>query len=245
MMGGATSNAGPDIASRVEALDWDYIAADIDAYGCAATPALLTSEQCRELAALYDNDDSFRKRVLMARHNFGQGEYRYFDYPLPSAVQALRRTIYPRLAPLANSWREQLKEDGRFPPSLEEYLTQCHQAGQTKATPLLLKYAPGDYNRLHRDLYGEWVFPLQMTVMLSDPAQDFSGGEFMLVEQRPRQQSRGEVVALGQGEAVIFTVNNRPVLGTRGFYRVNTRHGVSRLRSGRRFTLGVIFHDAE
>jgi hypothetical protein len=180
----------------------------------------------------------------MQRHAFGRGEYQYFRYPLPGAVEALRQAIYPHLAPIANRWRERLNEEGRFPPSLAAYLEQCHKAGQERPTPLLLKYGPGDYNCLHQDLYGDLVFPLQLTVLLSDPAADFTGGEFLLVEQRPRAQSRGEVVPLQQGEAVIFPVHHRPVEGTRGPYRVTMRHGVSRLRSGQRYTLGIIFHDA-
>jgi hypothetical protein len=180
----------------------------------------------------------------MQRHAFGRGEYQYFRYPLPGSVEALRQTIYPHLAPIANRWRERLNEEGWFPPSLAAYLEQCHKAGQERPTPLLLKYGPGDYNCLHQDLYGDLVFPLQLTVLLSDPEEDFTGGEFLLVEQRPRAQSRGEVVPLRQGEAVIFPVHHRPVEGTRGPYRVTMRHGVSRLRSGERYTLGIIFHDA-
>jgi hypothetical protein len=180
----------------------------------------------------------------MQRHAFGRGEYQYFRYPLPGSVEAFRQTIYPHLAAIANRWRERLSEEGRFPPSLAAYLERCHQAGQQRPTPLLLKYGPGDYNCLHQDLYGDLVFPLQLTVLLSDPEQDFTGGEFLLVEQRPRAQSRGEVVPLRQGEAVIFPVHHRPVAGARGPYRVTMRHGVSRLRSGERYTLGIIFHDA-
>jgi hypothetical protein len=180
----------------------------------------------------------------MQRHAFGRGEYKYFKYPLPGAVEGLRQAIYPRLAPIANRWRERLKEEGRFPPSLAAYLSECHKVGQERPTPLMLKYGPGDYNCLHQDLYGALVFPLQLTVLLSAPEEDFTGGEFLLVEQRPRAQSRGEVVPLQQGEAVIFPVHHRPVEGTRGAYRVTMRHGVSRLRSGERYTLGIIFHDA-
>jgi len=180
----------------------------------------------------------------MQRHAFGRGEYQYFRYPLPAVVEDRRQAIYPHLAPIANRWREQLNEEGRFPPSLAAYLERCHKAGQVRPTPLLLKYGPGDYNCLHQDLYGDLVFPLQLTVLLSAPEEDFTGGEFLLVEQRPRAQSKGEVVPLGQGEAVIFPVHHRPVAGTRGPYRVMMRHGVSRLRSGKRYTLGIIFHDA-
>jgi hypothetical protein len=229
--------------TRLGQLDWEAIAASLDGRGYAVIPALLTDRECRGLAALYDREEVFRSRIIMARHGFGRGEYKYFRYPLPSLVEKLRHAIYPRLAPIANRWRERLEETGRFPPSLEEYLADCHGAGQTRPTPLLLKYGPGDYNCLHQDLYGERVFPLQLTVLLSDP-RSFAGGEFVLVEQRPRMQSKAEVVPLNQGEAVIFAVHHRPVQGTRGVYRVNQRHGVSRIRAGERFTLGVIFHDA-
>jgi uncharacterized protein len=199
---------------------------------------------CRDLAGLYERDEAFRSRVVMARHNFGRGEYKYLRYPLPPPVKALREALYPRLAPLANGWHERLRLEPRFPATLKAYLDRCHAAGQERPTPLILKYEASDYNCLHQDLYGDLVFPLQATVLLSAPGRDFEGGEFMLVEQRPRMQSKGEVVPLGQGDMVVFAVNHRPVEGARGFYRVTMRHGVSRLRSGRRFTLGVIFHDA-
>jgi len=225
-------------------VDWREIAGSLDERGYAITPPLLGREECGTLAALYPLEDNFRRRVIMQRHAFGRGEYKYFKYPLPGVVEELRQAIYPRLAPIANRWRERLKEDGRFPPSLAAYLSECHNAGQERPTPLLLKYGPGDYNCLHQDLYGELVFPLQLTVLLSAPEEDFTGGEFLLVEQRPRAQSRGEVVPLQQGEAVIFPVHHRPVEGSRGAYRVTMRHGVSRLRSGERYTLGIIFHDA-
>jgi uncharacterized protein len=231
-------------ADRVAAVDWRQAAASLDERGYATTAALLTSEQCRGLASLYDQEEAFRSRVVMQRHGFGRGEYKYLRYPLPRIVEALRQAIYPRLAPIANRWRERLREQNRFPPTLGTYLKQCHEAGQERPTPLLLKYETGDYNCLHQDLYGPLVFPLQLTVLLSMPEDDFSGGEFLLVEQRPRAQSRGEVVPLQQGEAVIFPVHHRPIQGTRGPYRVTMRHGVSRLRSGRRYTLGIIFHDA-
>jgi hypothetical protein len=230
--------------SRAAAVDWQQVAASLDERGYATTAALLTTEQCRSLAALYDSEEAFRSRVVMQRHGFGSGEYKYLRYPLPDIVEALRQAIYPQLAPIANRWRERLREEGRFPPALAAYLKACHAAGQERPTPLILKYEAGDYNCLHQDLYGELVFPLQLTVLLSAPEADFSGGEFLLVEQRPRAQSRGEVVPLRQGEAVIFPVRHRPVEGARGPYRVTMRHGVSRLRAGRRFTLGVIFHDA-
>ncbi len=212
--------------------------------GFAVTGPLLTHEQCVELAGLYDCDDLFRSKVVMARHGFGSGEYKYFDYPLPEIVQSLRASLYEQLAPVANAWAEALRSDIRYPATLDEMLARCHQAGQTRPTPLLLKYGAGDYNCLHQDLYGEHVFPLQATVLLSEPGTDFEGGDFVLVEQRPRMQSRAEVVPLRQGEAVIFAVHHRPRQGSRGIYRVNMRHGVSTVRAGHRNTLGIIFHDA-
>jgi hypothetical protein len=212
--------------------------------GFTVTPGLIGPAECRALAALWPDKARFRSHVIMQRHGYGQGEYQYFTYPLPKPVEALRQALYPELANIANRWNEQLGRAQRFPPTLEDWLQQCHQGGQKRPTPLLLRYGPGDYNCLHRDLYGELVFPLQVTVLLSDPRHDFSGGEFMLVEQRPRMQSRGEVVPLGQGDAVIFAVNERPVKGSRGFHRTAMRHGVSSLRDGQRFTLGIIFHDA-
>ena len=226
------------------AIDWREIEGSLEEHGYAVTPPLLNAAECRGLAGLYNEEGAFRSRVIMQRHAFGRGEYQYFRYPLPSLIDQLRHAIYPHLATIATRWSEQLREEARFPPSLDAYLAQCHAAGQGRPTPLLLKYEPGDYNCLHQDLYGDLVFPLQLTVLLSDPGKEFSGGEFLLVEQRPRAQSRGEVVPLGQGEAVIFPVHHRPVEGTRGAYRVTMRHGVSRLRSGRRYTLGIIFHDA-
>jgi hypothetical protein len=234
-----------EIERRVAALNWTRIAADLDARGCAATPALLTPADCAVLAGRYDDDAAFRSRIVMARHGFGRGEYKYFSYPLPDPVAPLRAALYPRLAPVANCWAERLRSAERYPPEHAAYLRLCHAAGQTRPTPLLLKYGPDDYNCLHQDLYGELAFPLQVAVLLSAPGRDFSGGEFVLVEQRPRMQSRAEVVPLGQGEAVIFAVNHRPVAGVRGEYRVALRHGVSRLRAGTRFTVGVIFHDAK
>ncbi len=216
----------------------------LDRDGYAVLPGLLDPEQCRALAALYDDRAAFRSRVVMARHGFGEGEYKYLAYKLPPVVEELRQALYPMVAPIANRWQHQLGLTTRFPDSLDAYLKICHAAGQTRPTPLILKYGPGDYNCLHQDLYGELVFPLQATVLLSRPGEDFTGGEFLLVEQRPRRQSKGEVVPLSQGDAVVFPVNHRPVAGTRGYYRVTMRHGVSRLRSGSRLTLGVIFHDA-
>ncbi len=227
------------LASRIDSLDWSSLVERLDQQGFATTGPLLSQDECLALTALYDDPAPWRNRVVMARHGFGQGEYRYFRYPLPDAVQCLRENIYPRLAPLANRWQQTEK----FPAQHAEYIAACHAAGQSRPTPLLLRYGPGDYNRLHQDLYGEMVFPLQLTLLLSDPAE-FSGGDFVLVENKPRSQSRAEVVRLSQGEAVIFAVNQRPVQGTRGSYRVAMRHGVSTLHSGSRHTLGVIFHDA-
>lgn len=225
-------------------LDWSAAAAQLDSRGCAVLPSLLDPAACREMATLYSDDKRFRSRVVMSRHGFGRGEYKYFTYPLPPLVAELRTALYEPLAPIANEWSRRLGGDGRYPASLEPFLAGCHAAGQVKPTPLLLQYGPDDYNCLHQDLYGDWVFPLQLTVLLSQPGRDFEGGEFVFTEQRPRMQSRAEVVPLGQGDAVVFAVHHRPVHGTRGEYRVNLRHGVSRVRSGRRHTLGVIFHDA-
>ena len=232
------------IADRIDALDWERIGADLDTYGCATVPLSL-SEECAALSSRYDDDDIYRSRVIMGRHGFGRGEYKYFAYPLPDIIASLRTALYPRLAEVANRWNEQLGLEQRFPAEHAAYLKRCHAAGQTKPTPLLLQYGAGDYNCLHQDVYGELVFPLQVAVLLSRPGEDFSGGEFVLTEQRPRMQSRAEVVPLRQGEGVIFPVHHRPVQGTRGVYRVIMRHGVSRLRDGQRHTLGVIFHDAK
>ncbi len=212
--------------------------------GFNVAKGLLGPTECRTLAALWPQQDLYRKHIVMQRHGYGQGEYQYFAYPLPDPVEQLRQALYPELAKVANGWNEVLGKPERFPPTLKGWLKRCHEAGQKRPTPLVLRYRPGDYNCLHRDLYGELVFPLQVTVLLSDPARDFSGGEFMLVEQRPRMQSRGEVVPLGQGDAVIFAVNERPVKGSRGWHRTAMRHGVSVVREGERFTLGIIFHDA-
>ena len=224
--------------------EWAAALAALDEGGYAVLPGLLDTPECRELEALYDDDTAFRSRVVMARHNYGRGEYKYLRYPLPSRVAALRSALYPRLAPLANEWHGRLRLERRFPADLETYLARVHEAGQQRPTPLILKYEAGDYNCLHQDLYGEHVFPMQATVLLNAPDDDFAGGEFVLVETRPRMQSRAEIVPLGPGGAVIFAVNFRPVAGARGDYRVTMRHGVSRVRRGRRFTLGVIFHDA-
>jgi hypothetical protein len=232
------------LPARIGSLDWPRIAADLDAYGCAVVGPLLGADACAALATRYDDDALFRSRIVMARHGFGRGEYKYFAYPLPDEVAALRTALFSPLARIANRWNEQLGVAPRYPDDHPAYLARCHAAGQTKPTPLLLRYGPGDFNCLHQDLYGEHVFPLQATVLLSRPGDDFSGGEFVLTEQRPRMQSRAEVVPLAQGQAVIFPVHHRPVAGTRGTYRVNMRHGVSRLHAGRRHTLGIIFHDA-
>ena len=226
------------------ALDWVERAAELDAHGYAVLPGLLSPAECRFLAALYPEDGGFRSRIVMSRHGFGRGEYKYFSYPLPARVQQIRAGLYPHLSPIANEWNARLGKDARYPPDLDTFLGQCHAAGQVRPTPLLLQYGPQDYNCLHQDLYGEWVFPLQLTVLLSLPGRDFTGGEFVLTEQRPRMQSRVEVVPLDQGDGVVFAVQHRPVRGSKGDYRVNLRHGVSRVRSGRRHTLGIIFHDA-
>lgn len=233
------------IASRIEAIDWPALLAELDERGSTVIQGLLDAGLCRDIAARYPDESRYRSRVVMARHNFGRGEYRYFCYPLPGPVQQLRGALYPQLAPLANQWNDRMGLPVQYPATHEAFLTRCHDAGQTRPTPLLLKYGAGDYNCLHQDLYGEHVFPLQVAILLSEPGHDFSGGEFVLTEQRPRMQSRVEVVPLRQGDAVIFAVNQRPVAGTRGSYRVSMRHGVSRLRSGQRHTLGIIFHDAQ
>jgi len=235
----------PDLAARITALDWAAISADLDASGYATTGMLLSEQQCASLADCFTCEGLFRSRVIMARHGFGRGEYKYFVYPLPEIVAVLRNALYPELAQIANRWNERLGVAARFPGEHASYVAMCRDAGQTKPTPLLLQYGAGDYNCLHQDLYGEHVFPLQTTILLSWPGAEFSGGEFVLTEQRPRMQSRAEVVPLTQGEAVIFAVHHRPVQGARGSYRVNMRHGVSRVRSGRRHTLGIIFHDAK
>ena len=226
-------------------LEWPRIEAELNERGYATTRQILSAEQCRELASTYADDRGFRSQVIMARHGFGRGEYKYFSYPLPGIIQDLRTKFYPRLAKVANGWEEAWGRTASYPAEHLVYLKKCHAAGQTRPTPLLLKYDAGDYNCLHQDLYGDLFFPLQVAFLLSEPGKDFTGGEFVLVEQRPRMQSRAEVVPLKQGEGVIFAVNQRPVRGSRGYYRVAMRHGVSRLRSGQRYTLGIIFHDAK
>jgi hypothetical protein len=233
-----------DVAQRVAAFDWDGLIAKLDCEGWAILPGLLHERECDAVADLYGPGEAFRSHIQMARHGFGRGEYRYFAYPLSQLVQDLRTTLYPRLVPLANSWNSRMGIDVRFPVDHAAFLQRCHVAGQTRPTPLLLQYGPGDYNCLHQDLYGEHVFPLQVATLLSQPGEDFTGGEFVLTEQRPRMQSRASAVQLGKGDAVVFAVNSRPHRGTRGDYRVKLRHGVSTVRSGKRHALGIIFHDA-
>lgn len=238
------SRGQSEIATQLRALDWQRVARDLDERGNAVIESVLTAAECRLIAGWYADPVLFRSRVVMASHGFGRGEYQYFAYPLPALVATLRSACYPQLAPIANRWNERLRLDVRYPGRHAQFISQCHEAGQTRPTPLLLQYGAGDYNCLHQDLYGECVFPLQLAILLSEPGEDFSGGEFVMTEQRPRMQSRPEVVPLRRGDAVIFAVHHRPVSGTRGVYRVNLRHGVSRVRSGRRTALGVIFHDA-
>jgi uncharacterized protein len=238
-------SAPSDITSRVDAIDWTQAIADLDAQGCAVAKNLLSPEECSAIASLYPDDTHFRSRIVMGSHGFGRGEYKYFSYPLPSLIETLRPLLYAKLCGMANRWNEAMGIAIRYPDAHNAFLKRCHDAGQAKPTPLLLQYGAGDYNCLHQDLYGEHVFPLQVAILLSEPGRDFTGGEFVLTEQRPRMQSRPEVVPLGQGDAVAFAVHHRPVQGTRGVYRVNLRHGVSRIRSGHRHTLGVIFHDAK
>ncbi|MFJ2478656.1 2OG-Fe(II) oxygenase [Pseudomonas sp. NPDC087598] len=230
--------------SRLDSLDWASLEQPLDQDGCAIIRNLLPAESCDRLSALYPQAEPFRSQVIMARHGFGRGEYKYFRYPLPTVVERLRTALYPRLVTVANRWYERMRLATRFPPTHDEFLRCCHAAGQVRPTPLLLQYGPQDYNCLHQDLYGELVFPLQIAVLLSEPGKDFSGGEFVLTEQRPRMQSRPQVLDLKKGDAVIFAVNQRPIQGGRGDYRVTMRHGVSRLHSGKRHTLGIIFHDA-
>ena len=232
------------IAGRVNGLDWAQVSNELDARGSAVIEKLITPKECDALAGLYLKNDIFRSRVVMGRHGFGRGEYKYFSYPLPGIVVGLRTSIYPWLAPVAHRWNDAMGITVRYPAKHVDFIQRCHEAGQLRPTPLLLQYGPGDYNCLHQDLYGEHVFPIQLTILLSEPVRDFTGGEFVLTEQRPRMQSRPEVVPLSQGDAVLFAVHHRPVQGTRGVYRVNLRHGVSRLRSGHRHTMGIIFHDA-
>lgn len=239
-----TERASAALAERLSRTNWAELEAALDADGCARIEQVLKADECEAIAALYAHDELFRSRVVMARHGYGLGEYKYFQYPLPALVAELRAAFYPKLRDVANRWNQSLGVAAQFPAEHAEYLERCHAAGQLRPTPLLLRYATGDYNCLHQDLYGELVFPLQVAVLLSEPERDFTGGEFVLTEQRPRRQSRPLVVPLRRGDALVFAVNERPVQGTRGVYRVKMRHGVSRLRSGQRHTLGVIFHDA-
>jgi hypothetical protein len=232
------------LGDRVAERDWSALEADLDTYGAAILQGLLTRDECLAIASLYPDHRHFRSHIMMARHGFGRGEYKYFAYPLPGLVAAMRTALYARLAPIANRWGAALGTGNAYPLEHPEFLESCHRQGQRRPTPLLLQYGPGDYNCLHQDLYGNLAFPIQVAVLLSRPGQDFTGGEFVLTEQRPRMQSRAEVVPLAQGDAVAFAVHHRPVQGARGAYRVNMRHGVSRLRSGGRHTLGIIFHDA-
>ena len=237
------SRTAPPLDQRIRRLDWSRIAGELDEHGCATVGPILTERECAALIAMYD-EAIFRSQIIMARHGFGRGEYKYFAYPLPAIVAALRSLLYPGLADIANRWQRTFGHQTSYPPDHERYLARCHAAGQRRPTPLMLKYGPGDFNCLHQDLYGEHVFPLQATFLLNVPEKDFIGGEFVMTEQRPRMQSRAQVVSLARGEAVIFAVNQRPVRGARGTYRVTMRHGVSHLISGSRFTLGIIFHDA-
>ena len=233
------------LAKRVTMRDWSAVAGDLDKHGAAIIDKLLTPDECAKLAATYPDDSQFRNRIVMSRHGFGRGEYKYFAYPLPGVIASLREALYPPLAQIANRWNEALGDRLRYPDEHSAFLDRCHKAGQSRPTPLLLQYGEGDYNCLHQDIYGEHVFPLQVAILLSAPGKDFTGGEFVLTEQRPRMQSRAEVAPLRQGDGVIFPVHHRPVQGTRGVYKVNLRHGVSRVRSGHRHTLGIIFHDAK
>jgi uncharacterized protein len=240
----SSASAATSAEARVVAYDWQALTSELDSYGCAVLPRLLSPEECGAIAGLYPDESHFRSHVIMARHGFGKGEYRYFKYPLPDLLRDLRTALYPRLAGVANEWNGRMGIEERYPGDHASFLKQCHDAGQTRPTPLLLQYVSGDFNCLHQDLYGDLAFPIQVAILLSEPGTDFTGGEFALTEQRPRMQSRVEVVPLRQGEAVAFAVHNRPVQGSKGNYRVNLRHGVSRVRSGMRHTLGIIFHDA-
>ncbi|HET6579029.1 MAG TPA: 2OG-Fe(II) oxygenase [Gemmatimonadales bacterium] len=235
---------GEPIESRVEAYDWGTLGAQLDAHGWALLEGVLSADECRALAGLYQEAGHFRSHVVMARHGFGRGEYKYFAYPLPQLIADLRTALYPRLAPIADRWNEAMGTGVRYPAGHAEFLARCHAAGQTRPTPLLLQYGQDDFNALHQDVYGEHVFPFQVVFLLSRPGKDFEGGEFVLTEQRPRMQSRAEVVPLRQGDGAIFAVRHRPVAGKRGHYRVTLRHGVSRVRAGHRHTTGIIFHDA-
>ncbi|KAA1183760.1 proline hydroxylase [Rhizobium tropici] len=240
----ASASIESSVEARVDAYDWKALTGELDSFGCAVLPQLLAPEECHAISSLYPQEHHFRSHIIMARHGFGRGEYRYFSYPLPGLLSGLRTALYPHLAGTANGWNERMGIEERYPDEHASFLKQCHAAGQTRPTPLLLQYVPGDFNCLHQDLYGELAFPIQLATLLSEPGRDFTGGEFVLTEQRPRMQSRVEVVPLRQGDAVAFAVHNRPVRGAKGSYRVNLRHGVSRVRSGMRHTAGIIFHDA-
>jgi uncharacterized protein len=232
------------IQLRVDSIDWKKVRTDLDTQGWTVVPKLLTLGEAEFVAGLYPREHGFRSHVIMARHGFGRGEYKYFSYPLPPLIQTLRTATYPHLAPIANQWHERMRMEERFPPTHAAFLDRCHKAGQVRPTPLLLQYAAEDYNCLHRDLYGDHVFPIQIAILLDQPGEDFDGGEFVMTEQRPRMQSRAMVLPLGKGDAAIFAVNSRPMKGTRGDYQVRLNHGVSKLYSGKRHTVGVIFHDA-
>ena len=238
-------SAGARSKSIVNRVAWDQVSQDLDAQGNAIINDVLSAEECDLIATLYEKDDVFRSRVVMERHGFGRGEYKYFRYPLPELIATLRTSVYPHLVPIANRWNEAMGIGVRYPTKHADFIRRCHEANQDKPTPLLLRYQTNDYNCLHQDLYGEHVFPLQLAILLSEPDKDFTGGEFVMTEQRPRMQSRPMVIQLRKGDGVVFAVNNRPVQGSKGTYRVKLRHGVSRLRSGSRFTLGIIFHDAQ
>ena len=241
----ASIASSKSVTERIRAIDWERVSQDLDAQGSAMIERLLSPDECQAIASLYPKDDIFRSRVVMGRHGFGRGEYKYFSYPLPDLLAGLRTAVYPHLVPIANRWNSTMGVAVRYPEKHADFIERCHQAGQTRPTPLLLQYGAGDYNCLHQDLYGEHVFPLQLAILLSEPTKDFTGGEFVMTEQRPRMQSRPIVVPLRQGDGVVFAVHNRPVQGTRGAYRVNLRHGVSRVRSGHRHTVGIIFHDSK
>jgi hypothetical protein len=241
----AVAHGSTAINARIEAQNWEGVEQSLDEFGCARIERLLTAHECEVLRQLYVDETAFRSRIVMSRHNFGRGEYKYFRYPLPEIVQGLRMSAFPKLAPIANRWNRRMKKSVQFPSDHEQFLHTCHAEGQTRPTPLMLRYVAGDYNCLHQDVYGEHLFPLQIAILLCRPNEDFAGGEFVLTEQRPRMQSRVDVVQLQQGDAVVFAVRERPVAGARGDYRVNMRHGVSRLCTGERYTLGIIFHDAQ
>jgi uncharacterized protein len=243
-MAAMTARTATDPRERIDSADWTALVRDVNEYGCALTPRILTADECREIADTYDEEQRFRTTVDMARHRFGSGQYRYFDYPLPDVVRRLREAFYPRLLPIARDWADKLGRPAPWPDTLEEWLDACHRAGQTKPTVILLRYGEGDWNALHRDLYGDLVFPLQIVIGLDRPGTDHTGGEFLLVEQRPRAQSRGTVTVLPRGHALVFTTRDRPVRSSRGWSAAPVRHGVSTVRSGRRHTLGLVFHDA-